>query len=253
MMSALFIGHGNPMNAIEKNEFTDSLDRVGKTLTKPKAILVISAHWVTPYSAVALHSEDNILYDMYGFPKALYDVKYQVKNADFLIPELKRLIPSLRVESRDLDHGVWSVLLHLFPKMDIPVIQLSIDATLSMREHFELGRKLAVLRESDVMIIASGNVTHNLREAVLWDKDAPIAEWAEEFDGFIKDALLAREYDTLIEFEKKQRYAHLAHPTTEHYIPLLYIAGAMQRGDESSFIYEGIEHGNLSMRSWMVY
>lgn len=253
MMPALFIGHGNPMNAIEKNEFTDSLDKVGKTFTVPKAIVVISAHWATPYSAVALHSEDNILYDMYGFPKALYDVKYQVKNADFLIPELKRLIPSLRVESRDLDHGVWSVLLHLFPKMDIPVIQLSIDATLSMREHFELGRKLAVLRESDVMIIASGNVTHNLRKAVLSEKNTPVDIWAKEFDEFVKDAIVRGDFEALIDIENRQRYAHLAHPTTEHYIPLLYIAGAMKCGDESSFIYEGIEHGNLSMRSWMVY
>lgn len=252
MMPALFIGHGNPMNAIEENAFTDSLREVGKSLQKPKGVLFISAHWTTPYTAVGLHDVDSLMYDMYGFAKELYDVEYKVENADFLIPKLQNIIPSLRIENRDLDHGVWSVLLHLFPNADIPVIQLSINTSLSLKEHFELAKALSVLRESDVMIIASGNVTHNLREAVLWDKDAPIAEWAEEFDGFIKDALLAREYDTLIEFEKKQRYARLAHPTLEHFIPLLYTAGVSRKEDTIRFIYEGMEHGSLSMRSWMV-
>ncbi|WP_345993728.1 class III extradiol ring-cleavage dioxygenase [Sulfurimonas sp. HSL-1716] len=251
-MPALFIGHGNPMNAIEKNEFTDSLKRVGKMLEKPKAILFISAHWTTSYSAAALHSDENVMYDMYGFPDALYNVKYKAKNAEFLIPKLQKLIPSLKVENRDLDHGVWSVLVHLFPKMDTPVIQLSINSTLSLQEHFETGKTLGILREEEVIIIASGNVTHNLREAVLFDKNAPIDSWAKEFDGFVKDSILRGDFDALLDIENRQRYAHLAHPSTEHYIPLLYIAGAMQKGDKSSFLYEGIEHGNLSMRSWMI-
>jgi 4,5-DOPA dioxygenase extradiol len=247
---ALYVGHGNPMNAIGDNLFIASLNNLGKTLQKPKAVLVISAHWSVPYSAVSLH-ERELLYDMYGFPQELYMVTYAAKNADFLIPRLQNIIADLRIEKRALDHGVWSVLIHLFPNADIPVIQLCINTKLSMREHFDIGKALATLRDEGVMIVGSGNVTHNLREAVLGDKDASVDAWAKEFDGFVKDALLTRDFDALIDFEKRQRYAHRAHPTIEHFIPLLYIAGASASDEKSSFVYEGIEHGNLSMRSWI--
>ena len=247
---ALFVGHGNPMNAIEENLFIASLNNLGKNLQKPKAVLVISAHWSAPYNAVSLH-ESELLYDMYGFPKELYMVTYPAKNADFLIPQLQNMISDLRVEKRALDHGVWSVLLHLFPDADVPVIQLCINSKFSMREHFEMGKALGVLREEGVMIVGSGNVTHNLREAVLGDKDASVDAWAKEFDGFVKDALVSHDFDALIDFEIRQRYAHLAHPTKEHFIPLLYIAGASMNDEKNRFVYEGIEHGNLSMRSWI--
>ncbi len=247
---ALFVGHGNPMNAIGDNLFIASLNNLSKTLQKPKAVLVISAHWSAPYNAVSVH-ESELLYDMYGFPKELYMVTYKAKNADFLIPQLQKIVPDLRVEKRALDHGVWSVLVHLFPDADIPVLQLSINTKFSMKEHFEMGKALEVLREEGVMIVGSGNVTHNLREAVLGEKDAPVDAWAKEFDGFVKDALLTRDFDALIDFEISQRYAHLAHPTKEHFIPLLYIAGASKNDEKSRFVYEGIEHGNLSMRSWI--
>ncbi|MBU0632326.1 dioxygenase [bacterium] len=248
---ALFVGHGNPMNAIGQNEFITALNALEKNIQKPKAVLVISAHWTAPYNALSLH-ESELLYDMYGFPKELYTVTYPAKNADFLIPQLQNMIPDLRVEKRALDHGVWSVLVHIFPDADIPVIQFCINTKLSLREHFELGKALGVLRESGVMIVGSGNITHNLKEAVLSEKDAPIDAWAKEFDEFVKDAILARDFDALIDFESRQRYARLAHPSIEHYIPLLYIAGASTPYDNSRFIYEGIEHGNLSMRSWIL-
>ena len=247
---ALFVGHGNPMNAIGDNLFVASLNNLGKNLQKPKAVLVISAHWSTPYNAVSLH-ERELLYDMYGFPQELYMVTYAAKNADFLIPQLQNIIADLRIEKRALDHGVWSVLIHLFPDADIPVIQLCINTKLSMREHFELGKRLATLRDEGVMILGSGNVTHNLAEAVLGDKDAPVDAWAKEFDEFVKDALITRDFDALIDFEKRERYARRAHPTIEHFIPLLYIAGASADNETSRFVYEGIEHGNLSMRSWI--
>ena len=248
-MPALFLGHGSPMNAIEENPFIAILKRLSSTFAKPKAILVISAHWTTPYCAVNLH-EDDLLYDMYGFPRELYTLTYPAKNADFLIPSLQQLIPNLKVEKRALDHGVWSLLLHLYPDADIPVMQLSINTRLSMQEHFEYGKKLNSLRDEGVLIIGSGNVTHNLREVNFSNKNAPSDVWAKEFDGFVKDAILRREFDKLIDFEKLQRYAHLAHPTKEHYIPLLYIAGMSQEGEKSSFVYEGFEHANLSMRCW---
>ena len=247
---ALFVGHGNPMNAIGDNLFVASLNNLGKNLQKPKAVLVISAHWNAPYNAVSLH-ERELLYDMYGFPQELYMVTYAAKNADFLIPQLQNMIADLRIEKRALDHGVWSVLIHLFPDADIPVIQLCINTKLSMREHFELGKALGTLRDEGVMIVGSGNVTHNLAEAVLGDKDASVDAWAKEFDEFVKDALITRDFDALIDFEKRERYARRAHPTIEHFIPLLYIAGASASDETSRFVYEGIEHGNLSMRSWI--
>ena len=248
-MPALFLGHGNPMNAIDENLFVDSLKRVGKTLPRPKAVLVISAHWTTPYSAVSLH-ESELYYDMYGFPKELYMVSYPAKSADFLIAGVQELIKDLRVQKRALDHGVWSVLVHLFPDADIPVLQMSINTNFSMQEHYEMGKVLSVLREEGVMIVGSGNVTHNLREANLSNKDAPVDTWAKEFDEFVKDALIRRDFDALVNFEKLQRYADRAHPTKEHFIPLLYIAGASNNDKKSSFVYQGFEHANLSMRCW---
>jgi len=249
---AFFIGHGNPMNAVEENAFTNSLKALGRSMEKPKAILVISAHWSVPYTAVSIHDEvEELMYDMYGFPNALYEVKYPAPNAKFLIPDMQELLSSLKVEERSLDHGVWSVLVHLFAKADIPVMQLAINSTLTMQEHFEMGRKIKSLREHGVMIIGSGNVTHNLRD-IRAQRNAPIVPWAQEFDTFVKKAIEKRDYDTLINFQKKQRYAQMAHPTTEHFIPLLYVAGASFDDDKSRFVYEEIEHGSLSMRNWLL-
>lgn len=191
------------------------------------------------------------MYDFFGFPKALEEVRYPAPNADFLTPSVQKLFAPLRVEDRPLDHGAWSVLVHLFPNADIPVMQLGIRRDLSLREHFEVGEKLKALREQGVMIIGSGNITHNLREAAM-AKDAPAVPWAVEFDRFVKEAIEIRDFDALIDIERSNRYTRLAHPTLEHYIPLLYVAGASFDDDESSFVYAGMEHGSLSMRSWLL-
>ena len=249
---AFFIGHGSPMNAIEENTYTNSLKELGKSLNKPKAILVISAHWLTPYDAISVHDEDEeLIYDMFGFPDALYDVQYPAPHAKFLTPEIEKLLTSIKVEERSLDHGTWSVLVHLFPDADIPVMQFAINSKLTMQEHFEMGRKIRRLREHGVMIIGSGNITHNLRD-ISMQKDAPVVSWAKEFDDFVKGAILQQDYDALINFETTQRYAQDAHPTTEHYIPLLYVAGSSYDDDKSEFIYEGFEHASLSMRNWLL-
>jgi 4,5-DOPA dioxygenase extradiol len=250
-MPALFLGHGSPMNAIEDNPFVMTLKKLSFTFKKPKAILVISAHWTTPYCAVNLHADD-LLYDMYGFPRDLYMLTYPAKNADFLIPSLQQLIANLKIEKRALDHGSWSLLTHLYADADIPVMQLSINTKFSMQEHFELGKKLSSLREEGVLVLGSGNVTHNLREINFINKNAFTSAWAKEFDDFVKDAIEKRDFNKLINFEKLQRYAHLAHPTKEHYIPLLYVAAMAQEDEKSSFVYEGFEHANLSMRCWKV-
>jgi 4,5-DOPA dioxygenase extradiol len=248
---AFFVSHGSPMNTIEDNAFTKSLRLLSESIHKPKAILMISAHWTTQYNAINIHKSDKLMYDMYGFPDALYKVEYPAQNADFLISDLQKLLPNIQVKDRNLDHGVWSVLVHLFPDADIPVIQLSINSTLSMQEHFEIGRAIRVLREHGVMIIGSGNVTHNLRE-ISMQKDAPVVSWAKEFDEFVKNAILKQDYSALINFENTHRYARYAHPTVEHYIPLLYVAGSSYTDDDSQFFYEGFEHGSLSMRNWLL-
>ncbi len=247
---ALFVGHGSPMNAIETNAFTQSLHRLGESLARPKAVLMISAHWTPPYYGVSVHHSPELIYDFFGFPDALEAVTYPAGNAAFLVPEIEQLLTPLQVKERGLDHGAWSVLLHLFPDADIPVMQLGIRNDLSPREHFETGQKLKALREAGVMIIGSGNITHNLYEA-RHPKEAPAVAWASDFDAYIKKAIETRDFDALINFEQHQ-YARIAHPTIEHYLPLLYVAGASYDDDTSRFVYEGMEHGSLSMRSWLL-
>jgi 4,5-DOPA dioxygenase extradiol len=248
---AFFVGHGSPMNAIETNAFSRSLHELGRSLEKPKAVLVVSAHWTPPYSGVSVHESPDLKYDFFGFPQALYEVRYPAANAAFLTPSMQRLFPALQVKERGLDHGAWSVLLHLFPDADVPVMQLGIDSGLSLREHFELAKRLRVLRQQGVMIIGSGNVTHNLQKIAM-TQDAPAAGWALDFDRFVKEAIEKRDFEALIDFEERNRFARIAHPTLEHYIPLLYAAGASFDDDESRFVYEGMEHGSLSMRSWLL-
>ncbi len=246
---ALFVGHGNPMNAIENNEYTKSLSTLGESLVKPKAILAISAHWYVPYDAISVHEKDELLYDMYGFPDKLYEVEYKAENSDLLISKLKSKYDYAKVEERGLDHGIWAVLVHLFPDADIPVTQISINSNLSLREHYELGSKLSALRDDGVMIIASGNITHNLR-LVNWNKSAKPETWAVDFDGYIAEATEHKDFESLIDV--KNNNFSLAHPTIEHYIPLLYIAGASHVEDSSSFVYEDIELGTMSMRTWLL-
>ncbi len=248
---AFFVGHGSPMNALQDNAFTNSLATLGKFIPKPKAILVISAHWYVPYTALNTNEDNELMYDMYGFPNPLYDIEYPAKNADFLIPKVQNLLSDIHIEERSLDHGVWSVLLHLFPDADIPVIQLSINSTLSMQKHFDTGKMIRELRKHGIMIIGSGNITHNLRD-ISAKKDAPVAPWARDFDSFIKDSILHKDYDALIHYKDRHQYSQHAHPTPEHYIPLLYIAGSSYQDDNSNFMYEGFEHGSLSMRNWLL-
>lgn len=248
---ALFAGHGSPMNAIENNDFTRALHDLGEELSKPKAILMISAHWTPPYYGVSVHGDSGLKYDFFGFPKELEEVQYPAKDALFLLPSMQALFSPLEVKTRGLDHGAWSILVHLFPDADIPVMQLGIKNDLTLGEHFEVGKRLKALREQGVMIIGSGNITHNLSEARM-PKEAPAVKWAVDFDDFVKEAIVKRDFGALIDAENRNRYTRLAHPTLEHYIPLLYVAGSAFDDDESSFVYEGMEHGSLSMRSWLL-
>lgn len=249
--SAFFVGHGSPMIGIEENDFTRSLKRLGKTIGEPKAILVISAHWMPPFFGVSVHRSPALMYDFFGFPEPLYHVEYPAPNAEFLCPQMQAIFPDLQIKERSLDHGAWTVLKHLYPQANVPVMQLGINRNLSLRDHFETGRRLRGLRDHGVMIIGSGNITHNL-SVLDGDPDAPPREWAVEFDGFVKEAIETENFDALIDFENSAPHPRLAHPTLEHYIPLLYVAGAMFGDERSRFPYEGFSHGTLSMRNWLL-
>lgn len=246
----VFIGHGNPMNAIEDTPFTRSLTQLSQRLEKPKAILVISAHWLSSSCEVSLHeSDDALMYDMYGFPDPLYEVEYPAPNANFLYERLQGLFVGIKVRDRALDHGTWSVLKYLFKDADVPVMQFAIGSSLTMQEHFELGKKLRVLRQEGVMIIGSGNVTHSLL-SINWDREGSIVAWAQEFHDFVHVALQEKRFDALINI-RQHPYTSKAHPSIEHFIPLLYSAGALFEDEEAEFFYEKIEHGSLSMLSWI--
>jgi 4,5-DOPA dioxygenase extradiol len=244
---ALFVGHGSPMHAIEKDEFSKRLFEFAQSVEKPKALLVISAHWVEKGFHAAGHS-DELLYDMYGFPRELYEVRYPAANADFLLAKLQEL--GFKQCQRDMDHGVWSVLVHMFPNADIPVVQIALNKSLTLFEHYETARKLRMLRESGIMIVASGNVTHNLNQLHFNEKEGSILHWAQSFDAFIANAVSVHNIEALFHFQSMHYSAPLAHPTIEHYLPILYAQGAAYEEEKANFLYEGIWYGSLSMRSW---
>ena len=247
-MPALFVGHGSPMNAIEENAFTTSLREVRKSLLTPKAICVVSAHWVTRGCLVLDADRPRTIHDFYGFPRPLYEVQYPAPGAP---EEAKRLAMQqhLRIDHQwGLDHGAWSVLRHLYPEADVPVFQVSLDHGRTFEEHLALGRELRQLRERDVLILGSGNLVHNLQR-INWDLPKSAYPWAEEFDRKVKHAIEARDLESLAAPDRwGSTLLAEAHPTLEHYAPILYCLGATDESDRVSFPYEGIEYGTISMR-----
>ena len=247
-MPVLFVGHGSPMNALERNPFTETLARLGNRLPRPEAVCVVSAHWVTDGSEVLTVPWPRTIHDFSGFPRALYEVKYPAPGAP---AEARRVARELKIrpdETWGLDHGAWSVLRHLYPEADVPVFQVSLDEQRSLARHLELGRELASLRERNVLILGSGNIVHNLQRMQA-EKDAEPFPWAVEFDSQVKKAIEACDLAALTapEVWGKPLLA-LAHPTLEHYIPLLYCLGSTLARDAVSYPYEGFEYGSLSMR-----
>lgn len=253
-MPVLFIGHGSPMNAIETNDFTKSLKKISTKFSKPKAILVISAHWETSGSFLTGMDKPKTIHDFYGFPKELFDINYPASGAPKMVEEISSIIkePQLNIDFSNwgLDHGTWSVLKHLYPMADIAVFQLSIDKTKPLEFHFELGKKLKYLREQGVLIIGSGNIVHNL-SLLSWTKENKAHDWAIEFDEWSKQKLLERDFVSLINKPLDFEIGRLSIPTLEHYIPLLYILGASDNKDQISFEFEGIQHASISMRTFM--
>jgi|TARA_Y100000590_G_C15747529_1_gene1022738 4,5-DOPA dioxygenase extradiol len=250
-MPILFIGHGSPMNAIEKNEFTESLSKLSSALPRPKAVLMISAHWETEGTWVTGMNNPKTIHDFYGFPKPLFDVQYPAPGDSSLAIDISSSVRDFKIEidknNWGLDHGTWSVLRHIYPEADVPVIQLSLDKTKSIEYHFELGQKIKYLRDNGVMIIGSGNIVHNLGE-LNWGENAKPHEWAIEFDEWVKGKLVERNFNSLVTDPLKSREGKLSIPTLEHYLPLLYVLGASGKDDKLLFDYEGIQNSSISMR-----
>ena len=249
-MPLLFVGHGNPMNAIESNRYSDTWEKIGRELPTPAAILSVSAHWLTRGSTkVTAMQQPKTIHDFGGFPQELFDVEYPAPGSPEIAKETAAAITKRHIYLDDdwgFDHGTWSVLKKMYPKADIPVVQLSIDYGAPMQEHFELGKAIGTLRDKGVLIMGSGNVVHNLRTMRM---DGKTYDWAEEFDTFVKQAVEAKDDIALIEFQKKGELAKLAHPTYDHYLPLLYTIGARRTDDSIRFFNEGIDLGSASMRS----
>lgn len=253
LMPALFIGHGSPMNAVADNIFTQSLSSLGEKLERPEAILCISAHWMTEGTWITHMEKPKTIHDFYGFPQPLFDVQYPAAGRPDIAEAISKDISSTRIhldnEAWGLDHGTWSVLKFLYPKADIPVLQLSLDMTQPPEYHFKLGQELAKLRERGVLILGSGNIVHNLRK-INWDETAAPYDWATEFDESVKNKLIKRDFKALQNSELKTQAGQMAVPTMDHYYPLLYIIGASSAKDELKFEYEEIQNASISMRAF---
>ncbi|WP_034943324.1 4,5-DOPA-extradiol-dioxygenase [Erwinia oleae] len=252
-MPALFLGHGSPMNVLEENTWTQAWRRLGETLPRPEAILAVSAHWYTNGTAVTAMEKPRTIHDFGGFPQALFDTHYPAPGSPALARKIADALSPLAVQQDlawGLDHGSWGVLIKMYPDADIPVVQLSVDATKPPLWHFELGRKLAVLREQGVMIVASGNVVHNLRTARFQGEAEPYP-WARSFDCYVRDNVGwegPAEQHPLVNFMQHDGAA-LSNPTPEHYLPLLYVLGARDHDEAVSIPVEGLIMGSLSMLS----
>jgi len=248
-MPLLFVGHGSPMNAIESNAFTRALQQLGEELPRPRAICVISAHWVTRGSQVLSSEWPRTIHDFYGFPKPLYQVQYPAPGA----PEEAKLLAFkhhfVPDQTWGLDHGAWSVLRHMYPQANVPVFQVSLDQTRTFGEHLALGRELQKLRERGVLILGSGNLVHNLHK-MNWESPHSAYGWATEFDENVKRAIEQRDTEKLAAPDAwGAKLLAEAHPTLEHYAPILYCMAATDSSDAASYPYEGIEFGSVSMRT----
>jgi len=250
-MPVVFVGHGSPTNAIYNNEFSQAWAEVGESLSilKPKAILCISAHWVTDGTRVTAMSQPKTIHDFYGFPQKLYEIQYPAEG----LPELARLIEQTIRKTHvemdfdwGLDHGAWSVLGRMFPRADIPVVQLSLDLNKEPEFHYELGMELKAFRNKGVLIIGSGNIVHNLMRLV-WQDAA--YDWALEFDEKIKQLILSGDYSSITHYKKLGKTAGLSVPTNEHFLPLIYVLALQDAEDKISFFAEKVTLGSISMRS----
>lgn len=255
-MPVLFLGHGSPMNAIEENEFVEGFRRIASIIPKPNAILCVSAHWETRGTFVTAMDNPPTIHDFGGFPKELFEVQYPAKGSPDLAKETKSIITKTQVELDDkwgLDHGAWSVIKHMYPDADVPVVQLSLDYRQGPEYHYDLARELKVLREKGILIIGSGNMVHNLR-MVAWKQlnETFGFDWAIEANERMKQFILEDNHKALKQYDKQGKAFELAIPTPEHYIPLLYSLAVKGKSDEVTLFNDKAVAGSLTMTSVMI-
>ena len=248
-MPVFFFGHGSPMNALARNRYTDVWRRLGESTPKPKAILAVSAHWITRGTAVTVMERPRTIHDFGGFPRELFEVQYPAPGDPALAGRVRALLAPTEVvpdKSWGLDHGTWSVLVHAFPDADVPVVQLSIDGTKLPNFHYELAKKLAPLRDQGVLIVGSGNVVHNLSR-IQWADEAKPYDWAVRFNEKVRGYLAARDHGPLTDFAALGEDARLSVPTPDHYLPLLYVIAQQSENETISLPLDGIEYGSIGM------
>jgi len=249
-MPVIFFGHGNPLNAVERNAYSKGWAAIGSAIPRPKAVLCISAHWYIPGVSMTAKPSPRTIHDFGGFPQKLYEVEYPAPGSPGLarrVADLLAPVPAALDETWGLDHGTWSVLVHVFPKADIPVVQLSIHAAQPPRFHYGLGKRLAPLRDEGILVIGSGNLVHNLHAYAWGERRVEPYDWAVRFEKKARELLSAGEDGPLIEYEELGRDAMLAAPTPDHYLPLLYVIGLRREGEPVRFPVEGFDGGSISM------
>ncbi|MFX1469815.1 MAG: 4,5-DOPA dioxygenase extradiol [Promethearchaeota archaeon] len=259
-MPVLFIGHGSPMNIISDNKFTQDLKKLGKDLPKPKAILVISAHWLTSGTRVLCSKKPQLIYDFYGFPEELYEIDYPSPGSPDLATMISKKLEYYNVKCNyewGYDHASWSILKHIYPNADIPVLELSLDYGFNrwslkpIEYHYQFAKSLAFLREQEVLIIGSGNIVHNL-SIIDFQADAPVMDWAKELDENVKKNLTSHNHEDLINIQKMGDIANLGIPTWDHYLPMIYTIGLQEKQESLEFVHEGFQHGSVSMRCFKI-
>jgi 4,5-DOPA dioxygenase extradiol len=249
-LPTIFLGHGNPLNAVQRNAYTEGWSMIGKSIEKPKAVLCVSAHWYIPETAVTAMAKSRTIHDFGGFPRQLYEVQYPAPGSAALAQRVRQLLAPISVAMNQdwgLDHGTWSVLCHVFPHADVPVVQLSINETQPPRFHYDLGQRLAALRDEGVLVIGSGNLVHNLHTYAWGRHDVEPFDWAVRFETHARELILGSNFEPLVDYESLGRDALLSVPTPDHYLPLLYVLGAAQPGESITFPVEGFDGGSVSM------
>ena len=248
-MPVLFLSHGSPMNVVLDNEYTRSLTKLGQELEEPKAIIIISAHWKTRGTYITYSKKPRQIYDFYGFPEEIYNIKYEADGGE---KYAKMIANELKVEGAELtdewglDHAAWGVLKYLYPNANIPTFEISLNALLTEEQHYNIGKKLSKFRAEGILIIGSGDIVHNLR-AANYDIYAKPHEWAEAFDNYIVNAVKNYNYKTLINYKDLGEISKLAVPTDEHFLPLLYVVGAQEEDDKIEVIHQSVQNSSVSM------
>ncbi|KZC16633.1 dioxygenase [Rhodanobacter sp. FW510-R12] len=251
-MPTVFLGHGNPMNALHDNDWSRAWAALGRRLPRPRAVLSVSAHWYLPVTAVTAMAAPRTIHDFGGFPRALFEVQYPAPGDPGLVRRVRELLQPLDVRadlSWGLDHGTWSVLRHVFPAADVPVVQLSIDESQPPAFHYGLGRRLRPLRDEGILLLGSGDIVHNLHTYAWGRHPAEPFDWALRFETRARELMLRGDHEPLVNYESLGEDAELSVPTPEHYLPLLYVLGACHESEALTFPVEGMDGGSISMLS----